>query len=250
MLYLVGLGLHDDGDLSLKGLDALKCSDRVYLEGYTSKFGGDLSRLEGLSGKKIVILDRKSVEEDAAFIDEAVDSTISLLVLGDPLSATTHSDILLQCHRKGVEVRVIHSSSIFSGIGEVGLQLYKYGRTTTLAYPEGDYFPTSPYDVIRDNLSQGMHTLVLLDVKADEDRYMSVAEACGLLLRMGKEKGEAIIGEDTRIVGASRLGGDRVIAYGKLSQVMEKEFGGPPHIVIIPGKLHFAEEDVLKLYPV
>ena len=36
MLYLVGLGLADETDISLKGLDIVKKASRVYLEAYTS----------------------------------------------------------------------------------------------------------------------------------------------------------------------------------------------------------------------
>jgi diphthine synthase len=36
MLYLVGLGLTDETDITVKGLDIVKRADRVYLEAYTS----------------------------------------------------------------------------------------------------------------------------------------------------------------------------------------------------------------------
>lgn len=36
MLYLVGLGLADERDISVKGLDVVKSAHRVYLEAYTS----------------------------------------------------------------------------------------------------------------------------------------------------------------------------------------------------------------------
>lgn len=36
MLYLVGLGLGDETDITLKGLEVVKKSTRVYLEAYTS----------------------------------------------------------------------------------------------------------------------------------------------------------------------------------------------------------------------
>ncbi|MFH1404039.1 MAG: diphthine synthase [Candidatus Altiarchaeota archaeon] len=248
MLYLVGLGLHDEGDLSLKGLDALRKCGKVYLESYTSKFKGSLERLSELAGKEIMVLGRSGVEEDAVFIEEALEGDVCLLVCGDPMAATTHADLVLRARRKGVEVRVIHSSSIFSAIGECGLQLYKFGRTTTLAYPDGDYFPMSPYDVIRGNMESGLHTLVLLDVRSDEDRFMSVNEAVGLLLRMEGEKKEGVVTEDSMCLGVARLGGDAVIRYGKAGDLLNVDFRGPPHVLIIPGRLHFMEEEALKEY--
>ena len=36
MLYLVGLGLADETDISVKGLEVVKAAQRVYLEAYTS----------------------------------------------------------------------------------------------------------------------------------------------------------------------------------------------------------------------
>lgn len=36
VLYLVGLGLADERDVTVKGLEAIKGSARVYLEAYTS----------------------------------------------------------------------------------------------------------------------------------------------------------------------------------------------------------------------
>lgn len=36
MLYLVGLGLADETDITVKGLEIVKKAERVYLEAYTS----------------------------------------------------------------------------------------------------------------------------------------------------------------------------------------------------------------------
>lgn len=36
MLYLVGLGLSDETDITVKGLEVVKKSSRIYLEAYTS----------------------------------------------------------------------------------------------------------------------------------------------------------------------------------------------------------------------
>lgn len=43
MLYLIGLGLGGIKDISLKGLECVKKSDRVFLESYTSIFSGNLT---------------------------------------------------------------------------------------------------------------------------------------------------------------------------------------------------------------
>jgi len=36
MLYLIGLGLSDETDITVKGLEIVKKASRVYLEAYTS----------------------------------------------------------------------------------------------------------------------------------------------------------------------------------------------------------------------
>ena len=57
MLCLVGLGLYDEKDISVNGLEAIKSADVVYAEFYTARlFGGDLKSLESLTGVMINIL--------------------------------------------------------------------------------------------------------------------------------------------------------------------------------------------------
>ena len=36
MLYLIGLGLADEKDITVKGLETVRKAERVYLEAYTS----------------------------------------------------------------------------------------------------------------------------------------------------------------------------------------------------------------------
>lgn len=36
MLYMIGLGLADETDITVKGLNIVKAAERVYLEAYTS----------------------------------------------------------------------------------------------------------------------------------------------------------------------------------------------------------------------
>ena len=45
MLYLVGLGLADETDITVRGLEIVKKADRVYLEAYTSVLLVDKERL-------------------------------------------------------------------------------------------------------------------------------------------------------------------------------------------------------------
>ena len=250
MLYLVGLGLHDEGDLSIKGLEALKKADRIYAESYTSFYNGNLSVIEQWIDKKIILLDRTDIEEKISsnLLSNSKDEDIALLVCGDPLIATTHADIILQAQNKDIKFKVIHSSCIYSAVAETGLHIYKFGKTTTLPYPEKNYLPCSPYDVIRQNQDMRLHSLVLLDVKADEKRYMSVNEGIEVLLRMEDDRKKGLVDDDLFIVAAARLGGDSIIKAGSLRQLMTLNYGGPPHCIIIPAQLHYTEKQMLKLY--
>ena len=47
MLYLIGLGLADETDITVKGLDLIKKAERVYLEAYTSILLVDITKLVG-----------------------------------------------------------------------------------------------------------------------------------------------------------------------------------------------------------
>lgn len=249
MLYLIGLGLFDEGDLSLKGLEAIRMCDKAYYELYTSPWQGDCDKISKLAGKEITKLRRSDLEEDSGrIISEAKKSDIAILVPGDPLVATTHSSLISDARHEGIEVNIIHSSSVFSAIAECGLHIYKFGRTTTVAYPEKNYFPKTPYDILAQNKELDAHTLLLLDVKADQNRYMSVAEAIDILFDIESRENRGIFLENTPCVGIARLGGDTKIAYAGAKRLAKAGLGGPPHALIVPAKMHFSEEDFLEAY--
>lgn len=52
MLYLVGLGLADEADITVKGLEVVKKADRVYLEAYTSILLVDKGKLVSSPGRE------------------------------------------------------------------------------------------------------------------------------------------------------------------------------------------------------
>ena len=65
MLYLIGIGLNDEKDISVKGLEAVKKCEAVYLESYTSKLACSVQDMEKLYGKSIILADRELVEKRA-----------------------------------------------------------------------------------------------------------------------------------------------------------------------------------------
>src|SRR3989344_4603218 len=166
MLYLIGLGL-DWKDISLKALEVLNKCDEVYLENYTSLSGFTILQLEKLIGKKVKILDRKKTEEGMPFLKEAHLKDVALLVHGDPLSATTHFEILTEAKKKNLETKIIHAPSIFTAIAETGLSLYRFGKVASIPIPEKNFSPESFFDILKENLVIGAHTLFLLDLKPD-----------------------------------------------------------------------------------
>lgn len=55
MLYLVGLGLADETDITVKGLEVVKRAERVYLEAYTSILHVGKEKLVGLRTASLVL---------------------------------------------------------------------------------------------------------------------------------------------------------------------------------------------------
>ncbi len=245
MLCLVGLGLGTEFDLSLRGFNVIAGCDLVYLEGYTGVFER-LKELEDMIGKSIMVLSRQDVESTSEFIIEAKKKNVALLVQGDPLSATTHISILLDCIKSGVKYMIVNSSSVFTAVSRTGLSLYKFGKTASIPFPQKDFNPKSFYKIIKDNQRIKAHTLCLLDVKSDAHDYMKIPDAIKIIEK-ADDKGFL---KNIKIIGCSRLGyKDEQIKYGKASTLKKFKWHGPPHCLIIPSsELHFMEEEAVKTF--
>ncbi|MEM7819891.1 MAG: diphthine synthase [Candidatus Aenigmatarchaeota archaeon] len=249
MLYLVGLGLCDERDLTIRAIDTIKNCDQVFCEFYTNKWLGNINKLEKITKKKIKILERKEVESEF-LINEAKEKNIALLVPGDPLAATTHIELILEAKKNKIKTEIIHSSSIYTAIAESGLQLYKFGRSTTLVYPEEKFKPESPYDVIEKNKSIGLHTLVLLDIKYEQNKYMTPNEGLEILLNLEYKKKKNVINENSKVVICCRIGDEnQIIKYDKIKNLIKnRNINKIPAVIIIPGELNFKEEEVLEMW--
>ena len=255
MLLLIGLGL-DTKDISVNALEALKKADTVLLEQYTA-FIPDayITYLKAESGKDIRIIGRSDAEENARPTLEAARVTdLAVLVPGDPLIATTHHSTLLNTARKmGIPFRIYHAPSVLSAaIGESGLDVYKFGMIVTIAFWSKNYRPTSFLDYINKNLKNSEHSLVLLDLGADNGkRPMSLEEAAELLRAAESEKGYGIVDDGLRLLVMGDIGREsQEIAYISLGEVsrVSSRFGGKILTLIIPSVLTFAEEESLKKY--
>ncbi|MFH1073108.1 MAG: diphthine synthase [Nanoarchaeota archaeon] len=250
-LYLIGIGLNDEQDITLKGLDAVKKCDVVYLEKYTSTLSCPIEKLEKLYGKKITCANREMVEKNAdVILEQAKKKNVAFLVIGDVFGATTHTDLFLRARTQGITVQVIHNASILTAVSVCGLELYKFGKTTSIPYPQKNFSPTSYYDIIVENQKNGAHTLLLLDIKAEQGRLMTIAEGLTILLDAEKLKKKHVLTDKTRLLGLARVGGESVLRYGTAAELAQEDFGPPPHCLIIPGKLHFIEEEALDVWKI
>ena len=180
-LVLIGLGLHDEKDISLRGFEVLKNSDTVFVEMYTSLMSGlSIQNLEKMIGKSIIIISRKNLEEEGGekLFEAVKKGKTVLLVQGDPLISTTHVDLQIRALKKGIKTRVIHNASAVSAIrGISGLQNYKFGKSVTIPFSEEGFFSETPYNVIYENKKLCLHTMCYLDLKAEKKRYLTINEA-------------------------------------------------------------------------
>ncbi len=247
MLTFVGLGLFDVRDISVKGLDAVRRADSVYLESYTSRLmGSGVEEMEQVFGKEIRLLGREDVEQHPdEVIDRARDGNVVFLTGGDPMVSTTHADLRIRAAQAGVSTAIIHASSIQSAVcGLSGLQNYRFGKSCSVPFPATGWFPTTPFATIRGNLDAGLHTLVYLDIQPD--RYMRVPEAVGLLERMAELSG---LPAPDLYVGIARAGSESpIVAAGTAERLKATDFGPPLHILIVPGDLHPVEREYLETF--
>jgi len=258
VLYLIGIGLSDEQDITIKGLEAIKNAEKVYLEYYTSRLQVEPSKLEALYGKKLIVCNRELVEQRAedTILADAQHHDVAFLVIGDVMSATTHSDLILRAKEKKIPVVVINNTSIMNAVGNTGLELYKFGKTTSIVFPQKNYAPETCYDIIKQNQSIGAHTLCLLDIHADagpeqQAKCMTLNEGLQILLDIEKKRKENVLSENTLVLGCARMGAGahQLIKAGTLRDLLTVNFGKTPHCIVIPAKtLHFKEEEMVGLW--
>ncbi len=251
MLYIVGLGLYDEKDISIRGAEILKTADEIYAENYTNFYHGNLKNVEKICGKNIKILNRNEIETGEILYKNALSKNVVLLVPGDPMVATTHSSIIIEAEKRKIKTKIVHSSSIYSAIAETGLMIYKFGRTTTIPFPYKNTIPLSPYKIFKENFERNLHTLILLDIDIENNKFLSINEGIKILLKLEDEAKENIIRKATYVCCA-RLGSDDAIIKAVKGENIEKifdfDFGKPPHCIIAAANLHFIEEEMISRF--
>lgn len=272
MLYFVGLGLGDESDITVRGLEVVRACHTVYLEAYTSLlcFGlgpSAISTLEKFYGRPVLLADRETVEQDAdQILEQAKSSDVAFLVVGDPFGATTHTDLVVRAWKMGVKVQVIHNASVMNAVGACGLQLYRFGEAISIPFFTDTWRPDSFYDKIKSNQLLGLHTLCLLDIRVKEPtleslcrgkkeyeppKYMTINTALEQLLEVEEARNGDAYNDTTLCVGLARLGNSsQKIVAGPMKDLLAVDFGPPLHCLIIPGHTHPMEDEMLAFFSV
>mmetsp|Transcript_9682 Transcript_9682/g.42244 ORF Transcript_9682/g.42244 Transcript_9682/m.42244 type:complete len:287 (-) Transcript_9682:26-886(-) len=265
MLYVVGLGLGDEKDITVNGLEAVKRCERVYLEAYTSVLGVPKERLEALYGREVVVADREFVEQGIdGMLNEALKMDVAFLVVGDAFAATTHSDLVLRAKGLGCKVKHIYNASIMNAVAGCGLQLYRFGQAVSICFFTRTWRPDSFYDRIKENADLGLHTLLLLDIRVKEPsvealcrgkkeyeppRFMSCATCARQMLEVEDARGEKVYGPDSMCVAVARMGqDDELIKSCTLKEMCNIDMGGPLHSMVLVGETHPLENDMLAMH--
>ncbi len=252
MLYLISIGLADERDMSLRAIEAARKCDRLYVEFYTNKMQTNAKRLSQVIGKDVSEIRRIDMENKSGrLLSEAKKMHVGIFVGGDALAATTHVSLLLEAKGMGIKCKIIHGSSIYTAVAETGLQLYNFGKTVSLPFPQKNYRPEGFLETIESNKRSGLHTLILLDVRSEENEYMDAPTGAGILIEILQRRESKIVSENTKAVAACMLGtGKQSIVCSSLKEIstnkgLKKK---TPAVLIVPGKLHFIEEEFLEQY--
>ena len=234
--------------MCIRDRSLIKNADTVYLESFTSPISEtEKEQLANMCDGEFKIAKRWLVEDGNEILDNAKKRQVVLISYGDPYIATTHLELKTRAVTDKIETKTIHSSSIVSSlIGEIGLQYYKVGKILTIMNDPKSMI--TPYNTISNNLLSKMHSVILLEYNEDKSFFLAPQDALSLLLDAEKIQNRKIISLDTFAIIASRIGkSDQNITSGKISNLIKKEFGNPPHTIIIPGSLHFTESNAVKI---
>lgn len=235
-LHLIGTGMTQNS-ITTEAVEALKTSDKIYLENYTVNFPYPKFGLEKTYNIKTTELNRQQVENES-ILQEAKTKNITLLVYGDALSATTHMQLILECKNQNIPHKIYHNASILTTIAETGLSLYKFGKTTSMPnWEEHTNKPTSFINYIKQNQSIDAHTLILTDIG------LEISPAIKQLKESSTKEDLAL---PDKIIAISHAGASAQKIFYDTPENMATQSISMPFCLIIPNKLHFLEKEILK----
>ncbi|MEZ0249320.1 MAG: diphthine synthase [Thermoproteus sp.] len=244
-LYLVGLGLSPlyMTEAARRAIGDAQC---VFADIYTSYF--DYKAL----GVEARPLDRRELEDrGGAAVEECLKSgrNAALLVPGDPLAATAHAALVASMRAKGYEVVVVPGVSIIcAAMSAACLSIYKLGGVATVTYPRLGVYSSRPYELVKDNLSRGLHTLLLLDIR-DDGGFMPPSDAAKILMELEARGGAGVFSGGRRVIVAYRLGWpDGGVAAGALEDIARSGLPGPA-VIIVPAALNPVEAECISSLP-
>jgi diphthine synthase len=250
-LWFVGLGLSDERGLSERALEVLRGSAEVFAEQYTAVAPpGTLERLAREIGRPVRPVDRPQLESERPILDALERSgRVAVLTVGDPFAATTHVALRVAAERAGHTWGYVPAPSILTAAaGFLGLMHYRFGRTVSLPLPAPGFEPTSPLEQVAGNRSRGLHTLLLLDLRPEEGRFLTADEALRLLRSRDPEGRQIPRGAPVAV--AARVGREDADGwFGPIETLSGAEFGPPMHaIVVTAAELHFEEEAAIRRF--
>ena len=246
-LYIIGMGIYGEPSIPHSYYKLIREVDKVYLETYTSPLKINIGKLKEIFNvKDIIPIDRGNIEENDELIREASKKDVVILISGDPLIATTHTTLVLESMKNGIDIKVIHSSSaLCAAIGESGLHTYKFGPSCTLIRSEKGS-SLRCYQILKDNIRRGLHTLFFLEYNAEENYAMAPKEGIEILIKYDVDN---LISDEQYVIVLCALGSEAETKKAlKIKEVIhnKKKLNGEPCILIFPGELHFTEEEYLK----
>lgn len=254
MLRLIGLGLSIHL-LPIGGLVKLLRCNKILVDTYTSIWfseGIDLFKILNMDGIEVVYACRKDLEGKGidVIVEEARSRDICIAIPGDPLIATTHSAIIVEALKRGVPVEVLPSSSILNvSISMSCLQVYRFGRIATVVKPKNGIEYEHPLHIVKLNRAQDLHTMLLLEMDAENNYFMTPREAIEILLNIQRRWGEEVIALDDVIIVQQAITSSKGRVYVEtVNRIVDgvTEFSEPPYTVIVPARrLHPIERECL-----
>lgn len=249
-LYLVGMGL-SPRYLTLEAQEVISKADIVLVEEYTSRL--DIPELSAILKRDFKLVTRKDLEEFSgrtilSMLNEG--KNVALITPGDPLIATTHVTLLIEAHRAGFEFHVVPGVSIIPTAATFsGLMVYKLGRVATVVYPKDGILFEYPYDVIKLNDSQNLHTLLLLEYDGEKGIAMRAVDALKILREIEERRRENVVVKDRLVAIVASLGyPDFSICAGRLEEVEAMEISKVPQtLIFISPKPHPIELEMIEI---
>ena len=105
-LILIGMGPGTVASMTTEAISAAKSADYRRYEAYTALWPDEeLAKLEQLVGPIEKVM-RPEIENPDEILSLAKDHVVAVLVVGDPLQATTHVDLQLQAVNTELTVRL------------------------------------------------------------------------------------------------------------------------------------------------